>query len=74
LVAPEMRESARIAAANSMSAESWLADRIEGASLTWKDVPQKIMLHGHCHQKALWGTGDTCATGRRCAPPTTPRS
>jgi Fe-S oxidoreductase len=59
LVAPEMRESAKIAAAISMSAESWLADQIADASLVWKDVPQKIMLHGHCHQKALWGTGDT---------------
>ena len=59
LVPADRREAAMLAAEHSMSVEGWLADRIEGASLTWAETPQKIMLHGHCHQKALWGTGDT---------------
>jgi Fe-S oxidoreductase len=59
LVPADRREAARLTAEHSMSVESWLAEHLEKSDLTWAGVPQKILLHGHCHQKALWGTGDT---------------
>ena len=35
---------------------SWLSAR---SALAWKAEKARILLHGHCHQKALWGTADT---------------
>jgi Fe-S oxidoreductase len=59
LVPAGLTESARVVAGRSVSAESWLAEHLEKSNLRWEGVPKKILLHGHCHQKALWGTGDT---------------
>ncbi len=45
-----------------MSAEAWLVpllQRPEAAALAWDHRPREILLHGHCHQKALWGTQPT---------------
>jgi FAD/FMN-containing dehydrogenase/Fe-S oxidoreductase len=42
-------------------AEAWLAQRRE---LGFEPRPAKCLLHGHCHQKALLGTGGTAAALR----------
>lgn len=45
-----------------MSIEQWLAElATEGLlqSLNWDLLPRQVILHGHCHQKALWGTQAT---------------
>ena len=36
-------------------------------SLSWRAAETQILLHGHCHQKALWGAGDSLAL-LRCIP------
>ena len=44
-----------------MSIESWLHElQNEGHfdTLPWDHNAREIILHGHCHQKALWGTSD----------------
>jgi FAD/FMN-containing dehydrogenase/Fe-S oxidoreductase len=46
-------------AANSFMIEEFLA-RLHGQGelqLPFKETPRKLLLHGHCHQKALIGTG-----------------
>ena len=44
-----------------VSAEAFFDDALEeGAEgLEWQAKAPRILLHGHCHQKALWGTADT---------------
>ncbi len=61
LVDPESQASARRLASRCVSAEAWLLGELteKGKSLNWDDTPREIMLHGHCHQKALWGTAET---------------
>src|SRR5690606_8544849 len=60
LVDAPLQQKAQAIAAVCMSAERWLAYEIETAELAWSENrPQEILLHGHCHQKALWGTADT---------------
>jgi FAD/FMN-containing dehydrogenase/Fe-S oxidoreductase len=59
LVDPALRETARRLSARCMSAESWLVEQLAERQPTWKQEPREILLHGHCHQKALWGTADT---------------
>lgn len=63
LVDEPLQAAARNIAANSLSAEAWLAEQIaqRGESLKWDGQPREILLHGHCHQKALWGTAATRA-------------
>jgi FAD/FMN-containing dehydrogenase/Fe-S oxidoreductase len=53
--------SARQIAERCISAEAWLAEQItkHGDKLAWDEQPRDILLHGHCHQKALWGTAAT---------------
>ena len=55
--------AAREVAGRCQSVESYLAENLaeRADSLTWRDYKREILLHGHCHQKALWGTGDTLA-------------
>ncbi len=59
LVDPSLQDTARRVAARCMSAESWLVQQFATHQPTWKNNPREILLHGHCHQKALWGTADT---------------
>lgn len=43
------------------SAEEWLLAQMvdKGDRLHWDNHPRQILFHGHCHQKALWGTDAT---------------
>jgi FAD/FMN-containing dehydrogenase/Fe-S oxidoreductase len=61
LVDPSRQSRAAELAANSMMVDTWLADQLiaHGDRLNWDETPRNVILHGHCHQKALWGTGDT---------------
>jgi FAD/FMN-containing dehydrogenase/Fe-S oxidoreductase len=61
LVAPDLQASARLVAERCQSAESWLANQLaqRGERLEWDQLPRQLLLHGHCHQKALWGTAGT---------------
>jgi FAD/FMN-containing dehydrogenase/Fe-S oxidoreductase len=53
-------------AAAARLAESWLAEKAQKADvqLQLKPRPWKHLLHGHCHQKALFGTAGTAAALR----------
>lgn len=59
LVDRPYQEQAKRIAEHTISAEQWLAEWLPTASMTWDEQPREILLHGHCHQKALWGTGDS---------------
>jgi Fe-S oxidoreductase len=59
LVDPPLQEQAEQVAAKCLSVEAWLVKQIDGKSLAWDNRPREILFHGHCHQKALWGTQDT---------------
>ncbi len=61
LVDPPDQPAAQALAERCVSAEAFFADAIaEGAAaLEWQAEAPRILLHGHCHQKALWGTADT---------------
>ena len=61
LLRGEMKEKAEAVAAACLTVEDWAEAALEssdGDSLEVKaGGPSKILLHGHCHQKALVGTG-----------------
>ena len=62
LVESENRTAALSLAQNTMMVESFLRREIEEGRLdasVFHDHSKKILLHGHCHQKALAGVGDT---------------
>lgn len=61
LVDAGLQTAAQQIAAKCMSAETWLAHQLtqQRQSLNWDEMPRQILLHGHCHQKALWGTAST---------------
>ena len=61
LVAPDDRAAAQSVAERCVSAEAFFAEALEQShdSLAWQLQSPRILLHGHCHQKALWGTADT---------------
>lgn len=61
LVSPEYKEAAKQVAAHCMSAEAWLLPVLQSQqdTLVWDTRPREVLLHGHCHQKALWGTAET---------------
>jgi Fe-S oxidoreductase len=52
----------QIAAAAEL-AEGWLARQVQAGSCELRFAPraEKCLVHGHCHQKALRGLGDTTA-------------
>jgi FAD/FMN-containing dehydrogenase/Fe-S oxidoreductase len=58
-------EARRVAAAGQL-AEGWLARQAKAGHCDLKLVPrpEKCLLHGHCHQKALVGVGGTVAALR----------
>ena len=59
LLAGELRRKARAVAARSSLFEEWLEAECRGgrATLTLRQGPAKVVLHGHCHQKALGALG-----------------
>ncbi|MEQ8676796.1 MAG: FAD-binding and (Fe-S)-binding domain-containing protein [Aggregatilineales bacterium] len=59
LVDEVLQDAAQQIAERAMSAEAWLAQALAGKALDWDSQPRQILLHGHCHQKALWNTDDT---------------
>ncbi len=62
LVPDEMREDARRVAGAVITVEEWLAEAAEQGQLDeamFEDSPCSVVLHGHCYQRALWGTGAT---------------
>ena len=61
LVAPEEQAAAQAVAERCISAEAYFAEALtlRRDSLAWQVESPQILLHGHCHQKALWGTADT---------------
>ncbi|GAB4474805.1 MAG: FAD-binding and (Fe-S)-binding domain-containing protein [Anaerolineae bacterium] len=54
---------ARALAAQAMLFETFVMREIEAGHLSLKlnESPRQILVHGHCHQKALFGTGDMLA-------------
>ena len=61
LVDPAHQPSAYAVAERCLSVEQFFADKIaeQSDTLNWKYEAREILLHGHCHQKALWGTVET---------------
>ena len=61
LVDTGIQDAARSLAARCLSAEAFFAEKLAERTerLDWKRDKPQILLHGHCHQKALWGTADT---------------
>ena len=61
LVGRDDQDRARSVAGRCTSAETYFAAKLEEASpsLAWRMESPRILLHGHCHQKALWGTADS---------------
>ncbi len=58
-------EAARRVAAQSLLLEEFLErERRNGLSLPFGETGRRALLHGHCHQKALVGTGPTVAVLR----------
>jgi Fe-S oxidoreductase len=58
-------EARRVAEAARL-ADGWLAAQVEAGrcELKLRPRPERCVLHGHCHQKALVGTGGTAAALR----------
>ncbi|OGG55940.1 MAG: oxidoreductase [Candidatus Handelsmanbacteria bacterium RIFCSPLOWO2_12_FULL_64_10] len=52
-------EEARTVARQSVTVEEFLQDRHRagGLNIRFSDARRRVLLHGHCHQKALAGTG-----------------
>ena len=61
LVDPAIQDAAKQLATRCMSVEQFFAGQLieKAESLNWKTDVGEILLHGHCHQKALWGTAET---------------
>lgn len=56
----EDADAARSVAGNLFLLDEFLVGRTEGGStLDFTDLKRRILLHGHCHQKALGNTKDT---------------
>lgn len=65
-------KAAEHVAAHSYLAEELLVRLIDEAKLSFRESRQTVAVHGHCHQKALTGTGATIELLRR-VPGTTVR-
>jgi len=57
---------ARRVAAAARLADAWLAEQAKAgrSGLKFRESPGTVLLHGHCHQKALVGVGGTVAALR----------
>jgi Fe-S oxidoreductase len=56
-------ETAKVVAEQSMLAEDFLLQEIKAGRAQFKfdQIPRRILYHGHCQQKANYGTGSTLA-------------
>lgn len=64
LVIPEFQESAKLLSKHVMMLDDFFAREIEKGNIStddFTDVPKEVLLHGHCHQKAL---GSVNASGK----------
>ena len=61
LVEQDLQSAAQAVAERCISAEAFFAEALaqRRESLEWQTESPRILLHGHCHQKALWGTAAT---------------
>ena len=62
LVDEQYRSTAQTIAGNTISVEQWLAEcQTQGLfdKLSWDNQSRQLLYHGHCHQKAIWGTHET---------------
>ncbi len=60
LVPGELQADARAVANAVITVEEWAAEAATSglfADLHFDPTPRKIVLHGHCYQRTLWGTG-----------------
>ncbi len=60
LVPSHLRMAAARVAGAVITVEEWLAELVEQGALVssmFSEEPCQILLHGHCYQRALWGTG-----------------
>lgn len=60
LVTPELVEGARQIAAHTLLIEDFIVSQFDEGKITsevFEDSPQKVVFHGHCHQKAISNTG-----------------
>ncbi len=69
LVDAEAQSAARELAQRCQSIERFFAEQLaqQAPACDWRATQAPILLHGHCHQKALWGTSDSLAL-LRCIP------
>jgi FAD/FMN-containing dehydrogenase/Fe-S oxidoreductase len=59
LVPAELREDARRVAGAVITVEEWLAEVRDAGLLSeemFDPTPCRVVMHGHCYQRALWGT------------------
>jgi Fe-S oxidoreductase len=62
LVPAAMKTAAQRVAGAVITVEEWLAELVDGEYLVpgmFSEEPCQVLLHGHCYQRALWGTGAT---------------
>jgi FAD/FMN-containing dehydrogenase/Fe-S oxidoreductase len=54
-------EEAEAVAANAMTLDMFLVKEAEGGDLNliFDEIPRQVLFHGHCQQKATFGTGST---------------
>jgi FAD/FMN-containing dehydrogenase/Fe-S oxidoreductase len=60
LVPAELRHDAQRVAQAVITVEEWLAEAADAGLLegvAFDPTPCTVILHGHCYQRALWGTG-----------------
>ena len=58
-----LEDEAKFVAGSAMMIDRFLADH--DGPMPWKSVDRTALLHGHCQQKALFGTGATMAALKR---------
>ncbi|MBN1680528.1 MAG: FAD-binding protein [Anaerolineae bacterium] len=59
LVPSDLRDDARLVAGAVITVEEWLAEAADAGlidSALFDPTPRRVLLHGHCYQRALWGT------------------
>jgi len=60
LVSHDLRENAVLVSKAVITVEEWLAEAADAGqlnALAFDPAPREVLLHGHCYQRALWGTG-----------------
>ncbi|NLX11413.1 MAG: FAD-binding protein [Chloroflexi bacterium] len=62
LVPRALRDDAQLVAGAVITVEEWLAEAAAAGQLdglVFDPTPREVILHGHCYQRALWGTSAT---------------